>query len=170
MWEHQGAGGEVKFPNWLLILGFLCVGILIAMNVSSSGKRTAAHALAAIDYHNKAVAINNRAGGPNASILLAQGGKPISVNSPSDADWTAIIRDDRAALREAQQANISDMNRDCPGFGDHFRNEFIQGLTLFLNNCDHSNTALQCLHGQALIGQFGDWYEANSDCIRNGKS
>lgn len=154
----------------LWLLGCLGVGILIALNWGPSGKRTAAHVSAAIDYHNKAAAINNKAVGTNASILLAQSNKPVPVNAVSDADWKEIVSDDRKALREGQQANISDMNRACPGFGDHFKNEFIQGLGLILNNCDRSASYLECMHGQVLTGQFGDWYEANSDCIRNGKS
>jgi hypothetical protein len=69
-------------------------------------------------------------------------------------------------LDEAQQADIADMNSHYPGFGDHFRDEFIEGLQLILNN-DEISKASAFLRGQELMFRFGDWYEANFDAITN---
>lgn len=91
------------------------------------------------------------------------------VGTISQAEWSAIISYDKKALDEAQQADISEMNSDYPGFGDHFKNEFIEGLRLVIDNGDHWTTGPAFFRGQVLIDRFGDWEDANYNAIRNEK-
>ena len=55
------------------------------------------------------------------------------------------------------------MNKWYPGYGDHFRDEFIKGLNLVVENSNTltSLTANAYLQGQLLMNNFGDWYIAN---------
>jgi hypothetical protein len=148
------------------LLGCLGVGILIAAYASPwfSSKDTAAQSkdpaapiIAAIGYHNNAAAIANNAGGTGA------------VKTISQADWKAIASYDKKALDEAQQVDISEMNSYYPGFGDHFKNEFFEGLRLIVDNGNEVANAPAFLKGQILVDRFGDWYEANANAIRNRK-
>jgi hypothetical protein len=143
----------------LVLLGCLGVGILIAAYASPwfSSKDSAGHVIAAIGYHNSAAAIANKAGGTGA------------VGTLSPADWKAIVGYDKKALGEAEQADISEMNSDYPGFGDHFKNEFIEGLRLIVADGNDWANAPAFLRGQILVDRFGDWYEANANAIRNRK-
>ena len=144
--KHTGLGR--------VLLGCLGVGILIAVYTPPlfSSKDSAAHVIAAIGYHNKAAAIVNI---PRLTI--------------SQAGWKAIVSYDKKALAEAQLADISAMNSYYPGFGDHFKNEFIEGLRLIVSNGNNRESAPAFFKGQILEHRFGDWYEANVDAIRNRK-
>jgi hypothetical protein len=90
----------------------------------------------------------------------------VSVVSP--ADWIAIYDYDQKALSEAEQVNISDLNTHYPGFGDHFKDEFTEGLRLIVGSGRNSSDAPAFIRGQLLVHQFGDWYEAHEDAVRNG--
>ncbi|HTV30320.1 MAG TPA: hypothetical protein VMF32_21395 [Xanthobacteraceae bacterium] len=127
----------------LVLLVCLGAGILLAAYLSpfSSPKDSAAHLTAAINYHNRAAAIANKAGDMG------------SIGTIPESDWQAIVSYDRKASNEAQQADIADMNRHYAGFGDHFRDEFIEGLKLILNNSDGISKAPAFLRGQILV----DW-------------
>ena len=120
-------------------------------------KHTASHVSAAIQYHNEAAAIANKSCGTGAVCVL------------SPADWDTIYSYDKKALSEARQADISDMNRVYPGFGDHFKNEFIEGLTLIVEDGNNSAEGPEFIKGQFLEHHFGDWFEAHEDAIRSGK-
>lgn len=143
----------------LVLLGCLGVGILVAANrwALFSSKDSASHVISAINYHNEAAAIANKSGGTGAVGVI------------SSADWKAIYSYDEKALREAQQADISDMNRYYPGFGDHFKNELIEGLKLIVEDGNDSANAPGFLKGQILVDRFGNWYEANENAIRSRK-
>src|ERR1700730_16261078 len=91
-------------------------GIIIAVIVyhffplSAGSKNSASHVIAAINFHNKAALIVNKPG-----LII------------SAADHMTMQDFNKQALAEAEQADITEMNRYYPGFGDHFRDEFIQG-------------------------------------------
>lgn len=119
---------------------------------SSKGSSTA-HFIAAINYHNQAAQISNKLCETNVTCTI----------SPSD--WDTIIGYDKKALVEAEQADIVDMNKHYPGFGDHFRDEFIHGLKMFIEN-DNWTTVGPFLAGQMLMDNFGDWYAKNFEAIR----
>jgi hypothetical protein len=149
----------MRYARWLVLLGCLGIGILVARYWSplTPSKNSASHVSAAVTYHNKAAAIANKSGGTGV----------VSVVSASD--WSAIYSYDERALREAQQADISDMNRYYPSYGDHFKNEFIEGLKLIVESGNNSANAPDFIRGQILEHRFGDWFEANEDAIRNKK-
>jgi hypothetical protein len=121
------------------------IGVLIALVAyfvwPHDGGSSASHVKAAIEYHNEAARIGNKPG-----LIMAS------------ADAKQRLELYRKALAEAEQANIADMNKYHPGFGDHFRDEFIAGLRLIVNNYDSPVPQLQ---GQALEDRFGEWYQAN---------
>jgi len=92
-------------------------------------------------YHNQAAKIVNKGG----MIMSAE-------------DANQILELYKKALAEADQADIAEMNKYHPGFGDHFRDEFIAGLRLIVNS---PNATIQQMRGQALRDRFGEWYQGN---------
>ena len=149
----------MRYVKWLVLSGCLGVGILIAANWSPllSSKHSASHVIAAINYHNEEAAIANKSCASDAVCVM------------SPAEWNAVYSLDEKALSEARQADISDMNRHYPGFGDHFKNEFIEGLTLIVEDGNNPAKGPEFIKGQFLVHSFGDWLEANEDAIRSGK-
>jgi len=119
-------------------------------------KHTASHVSAAIQYHNEAAVLENKACGAGQPCTLSQ------------EEWNAIYSADAKALAEARQADISDMNKHYPGFGDHFKNEFIAGLELIVDD-DFPAKRPDVERGQLLVDRFGTWFVANEDAIRSGK-
>jgi hypothetical protein len=78
----------------------------------------------------------------------------------------------RKALDEAELADVDELNRWYSDYGNHFRDQFIEGLKLVVTNSDimTPSTAIAYLHGQELMNKFGDWYTANLDSIRHKKT
>lgn len=131
---------------------------------SSTKERSASHELAAMMYHNKAVEIAKKYGGVGPAGATGKGNN-------SEADWRSIMDYNRKALEEAKAADIAEMNKWYPGYGDHFRDEFIGGLRQVIQNSATMSplTANGYLHGQLLMNNFGDWYTANLEGIRGRK-
>ena len=123
-------------------------------------KTSFSHELAAIEYHNKQVAIAKKYGGVVPAGATATG-------TASTSDWEAIISYNKLALFEAEQADIEQMNNLVARFGGHFRDEFITGLRIVLANSQSATSASadSYLYGQQLMNRFGDWYLANRDAI-----
>jgi hypothetical protein len=133
-----------------LIVGIIIAVLLYHFVPSFQKNNTPSHVIAAIDYHNKAAAVGNKPGG----LILPE------------SDWIVIIDYYKKALAEAEQAGIADMNKHYPGFGDHFRDEFIEGLRLIISNDGTLAKTPSLLRGQLLESKFGDWYSANHDAMR----
>jgi len=72
----------------------------------------------------------------------------------------------RKALEEAKKVDIAALNRYYPHLGDHFQQEFIRGLDMFLQAIDTSNLLKQ-LSGQALMDNWGTWYNNHLKEIKN---
>jgi hypothetical protein len=151
-WQYATSHG---FMNWLFFGEIVATAKSFGwpfflyqdhLGSSRTDERTSAdHVIAALGYHNKAASIAN---------------KPGFVVSPSD--WDTIVSYDKRALAEAEQADIGDMNKYHPGFGDHFRDEFIEGLKLIISNSDKGlEQTAPFLRGQVLLNKFGDWYIEN---------
>lgn len=103
-----------------------------------------------INYHNEATKISNS----------PEGGKNMTQE-----DVVKMIENDKLALQQAKLVDISQLNAQYSGFGDHYRDEFIKGLDLFIggvNDLDNKKS----MQGQILLGQWGDWYNNNFDKIR----
>jgi len=82
-------------------------------SINSTRNETSAHVIAAINYYVKSMHIVKKYDGISAKI--------------TESDWKKIIDLERNSLAEAEQADIDQMNRSYPGFGNHFREEFIKG-------------------------------------------
>lgn len=108
------------------------------------------HVSKAIDYANKATAIINKGGA-------------YEIVSQSDID--AIIGYYKKALQEAEQADIESINRHYQGFGDHFKDDFIQGLKLFIKSHE-TGDAILSIASQTMLDRWDNWFSANIDGIR----
>lgn len=120
--------------------------------VSFSSDDTPSHVTHAIDYSNKATAIINK-GGPQYV---------------SQSDMNQILAYYTKALEEAKKADINYMNKRYQGFGDHFKNEFIGGLELFIKSSETRNMK-GLIASQVLLQYWGDWFDANIEGIRHIK-
>lgn len=145
----------VIFAVWFLIVMALAYWPVRLLHPISN-KHSASHVSAAIQYHNEAAVLENKSCGAGQPCTLSQ------------EEWNAIYSDDAKALAEARQADISEMNKHYPGFGDHFKNEFIAGLELIVDD-DFPAKRPDVERGQMLVDRFGTWFVVNEDAIRSGK-
>ena len=74
----------------------------------------------------------------------------------------------KLALAEAAKVSIEELNDRYPGFGDHYRDEFIEGLTTEVRGYERNET-LTDLRGQFLLHNWGKWYMANRERIVNSE-
>ncbi len=103
-----------------------------------------------IDFANKATKISN-----NGGAYSQMEGKEIK----------GMVDNYKQALAEAKQVDTQKLNSDYLGFGDHYKNEFIAGIEMFIDGFEKSDTQ-KFLQGQMLLLQWGDWYEKNFNAIR----
>ena len=80
----------------------------------------------------------------------------------------SVVNCSRRALTEARKVNIEMLNDDYKGLGDHYRNEFIRGLELYIMGYDEEND-IKYLQGQIIFDKWGVWYIENFDNISNIK-
>lgn len=96
---------------------------------------------------------------------MNMGGSGELIN-PEDMD--KIIEFTKKALAEAKLVDIRKLNHRYLDFGNHFRDEFIKSLELFIEGIE-KNDNLKILLGQSLQGNWGDWYDQNIEGIRRSK-
>lgn len=151
-WQYAKTHGFVK---WFLFGEVIATTKAVAWPyfVFFNSDGTASHIIKSLDYANKATVVINKVG-PNQQI--------------SQADMEQIINYYKKALAESKKANIEWMNQHYPGFGDHYRSEFMRGLELFIQSYE-KNDAIDALASQALLKQWGDWYQANIDDIKRSR-
>ena len=149
-WNYAKTNGFIK---WVLFGEVVATVKSIAwpyfVFFSLSGG-SASHVSKAIDYSNKATAIINNCG-------------PYQLIAQSDMD--AIIEHYKKALQEAKKADLESMNKHYLGFGDHFENEFIRGLELFIKS-NEVGDPMSSIAAQAMLDRWGNWFSANIDGIR----
>ncbi|MDZ4722365.1 MAG: hypothetical protein SGI97_00415 [candidate division Zixibacteria bacterium] len=109
------------------------------------------HFSKSIDFANKATKISNSGG-----AYQQMGAEEIK----------GMVENYKQALSETKQVHIQKLNSDYQGFGDHYKNELIVGMEMFIDGSEKSD-AQKFLQGQVLLSQWGDWYERNFDAIRN---
>jgi hypothetical protein len=81
----------------------------------------------------------------------------------------AVVGYYRDALKEGRQADIQELNKFYAGLGDHFQNEFLTGLELYISGWDKKDwNAL--LRGQATMNLWGSWYNNNINAIKKSGS
>lgn len=150
-WNYVKSNGVKK---WLFFGEVVATAKAVAwpyfLSRDLSLRRTISHVSKAIDYSNKAKAVLNKC-------------ESYQIVPPSDME--TIIQYRKKALAEAKEANIEAMNRHYPGFGDHFKNEFIQGHELFIKSYEAGGVMTSVI-SQGLLFKWGDWFNANIDSIR----
>jgi hypothetical protein len=108
------------------------------------------HINKAIDYVNKAATTIDKIEDPYQTTR---------------ADREEVIGYYKKALAEAKKADIESMNHHYTGFGDHFRDEFIKGLELFIQGYEkHDEMTFDA--SQALLRKWKNWYQANMEGFR----
>ena len=84
-----------------------------------------------------------------------------------DSDMKLHIDLKRKALKEARKVDIEKLNKDHPNLGNHFRDEYMEGLHLYIKGYDEKGNK-DLIKGQILFDNWGIWYIANFDNIREG--
>ncbi len=83
----------------------------------------------------------------------------------SEGEMGAMTDNYQLALAEARQVDTNKLNSMYSGLGDHYKNEFIAGIEMFINGFEKSDSD-QFLQGQMLLSRWGDWYNQNREEIR----
>ena len=99
----------------------------------------------------------------NQATQLINMGESFELISPEQMD--EIVEYKRKAFKEARLVEIEDLNRHYPDFGNHYRDELIKGLELFIEGFEN-NDNLKILAGQMLDEKWGVWYEDNIEAIK----
>lgn len=111
------------------------------------------HFISSIEYSNE------------GAKILNQGGAFETLDNES---MNKIIGFNKQALKEAKLVNVEYLNERLAGFGNHFNNEFIIGLDMFISGYETADHA-KFLQGQFLLDNWGTWYANNISKIKAGK-
>jgi hypothetical protein len=102
----------------------------------------------------------------NRATAIINSGSPFSTIKPELAE--KIIQDYKTALDHAEIVDISFLNKSHSKWGEHFRDEFIKGIKLFIQG--HNDHDIQkSLEGQRLLQAWGEWFSKNISAIRNSE-
>lgn len=71
-----------------------------------------------------------------------------------------ILDKSQDALDKATLVDINNLNHLYNHLGDHYKNEFMKGLKLFINGANQKASA-QFIRGQSLLFQWQDWFSKN---------
>jgi hypothetical protein len=93
----------------------------------------------------------------DATKLINQGQDFAPTN---DSDMKKIMELKRKAFDEAKMVNIEKLNNIHPNFGNHFRDEYIKGLQLFIYGYDKHQDQ-DFIQAQILMDNWVDWYYSN---------
>lgn len=148
-WDYAKTKG---FMKWFVFGEVVATSKAIAWPYfvfSSSSNDSSSHVSLAIDYTNKATAIINKGG----SQYMSQ------------SEMDEILAYYKKALEEAKKADIESMNSHYQGFGDHFKNEFIGGLELFIKSSE-TRDVKGSIDAQVLLENWDKWFDANLEGIR----
>lgn len=131
----------------LIIIGCF----IVTLGCYESHKSTVNHFSQSIDHNNQATRIINK-----KSPYITLG------------DMNKIIELKKKALEEAQLVNIEKLNQRYRDFGNHFKDEYMKGIELFIEGIENENAEKSML-GQVLEDKWGSWYEQNIERIKKGK-
>lgn len=135
--------------NLLFIIGVIIL-IIVGFYFFKSGNSTVQHLANSINYANQATQIINT-GNPFEQV--------------DQADIQTVLEFNKKALEEAKLVDIENLNRDYKDFGNHYRDEFIRGLELFIDGFEISDNQ-KILEGQILLDKWGTWYSQNIEEIK----
>jgi hypothetical protein len=76
-----------------------------------------------------------------------------------------IIALRRMALETAKSVDIEILDSIVAGFGSHFRDDFIRGVTLFLEAVQSSSSDELLGRSREALNRWADWYDANRERI-----
>ncbi len=119
---------------------------------SNGGNENLKHFKTSINLKNESTQMNNRLG--DASITM------------DDELLQEIIDKNEQALEEAKKVDIGFLNNRLNGFGDHYKNEFIDGLELMVSGFKNDDQEM-FIKGQVLLDNWGEWYSNNMEKIKN---
>lgn len=126
------------------------ISLIILASSCIEEKSTIRHFNKSINYRRQAIRIINTGGS-------------FELMSPEDSE--KMLKFMKRALEEARLVVIEIMNRHYPDFGNHYKDEFIKGLELFIEGSE-KNDNLKLLAGQMLVDKWITWYKQNQDAIR----
>ena len=99
----------------------------------------------------------------NQATRIANEGSAFELISRDDI--RAMTNYYKQALKEAHKVDIEKLNQHYAGFGNHYRDEFIRGVKLFVEGFEQENSK-KFLESQILLDHWGTWYSNNIDEIR----
>ena len=115
--------------------------------IISCHKNNIEHFSASIEYSNKSASIINQ----EQNYML--------IDSDS---MDKIINFYQQALLEAKQVDINILNNQFDGFGNHYKQEFVNGLEILIEGYEKHNQD-RFLQGQVLLDKWNGWYYINID-------
>lgn len=145
---RQTEPGETLAIKSIIIVVF--ISLIILASSCTKDKSTIQHFNKSINYANQSTRIINIGG---SFELIGQ------------EDIEKIVEFRKKALEEARLVDIEKLNRHYPDLGNHYRDEFIKGLELFIEGFEKHDT-IKLLAGQMLDEKFEVWLEQNIDAIR----
>ena len=149
-WQYAKTHG---FINWLVFGEIKATIVAMAWPyiVFQESYGSISHLNKAIDYLSKSTEIIN---------------KSAHYQSIAPADERKeVIGCYKKALTEAKKVDIESTNQTYPGFGDHFRSEFIKGLELFIQSVE-TGDEMTFDASMALLSKWKNWYQANMEGFR----
>ncbi len=113
------------------------------------------HFLNSINHANESTDLGNS--------LALKNSNSLTINY---MDLEGVVQLRKKALYEAKLVDINLLNKDLEGFGDHYRDEFIKGLELYIEGWEHYDRD-KFITGQILLDKWGSWYSQNLKIIRS---
>lgn len=132
------------------IINVVFISLIILASSCIKDKSTIKHFNKSINYANQSTRIINIGG---------------SFELISQEDMEKIVEFRKKALEEARLVDIEKLNHHYLDLGNHYRDEFIKGLELFIEGFEKHDT-IKLLSGQMLDEKFEVWLEQNIDDIR----
>ncbi len=109
-----------------------------------------------IEHYSKSIDLANKA------TKISNSGE--AYQQIGEEEIKGMVGNYKLALTEARQVDTQKLNSMYSGLGDHYKNEFIVGIEMFINGFEKSDTE-KFLQGQMLLSQWGDWYDKNRSDI-----
>jgi len=145
----QGVKKSIWKKWWFWVIAVFVI-IIIVQGRGNRSVKDVERLSNSIDLANQATIIANKAG---------------ASGKTTEDDIRAMVNYYKQALEEAHQVDIEKLNRDYAGFGDHYRDEFIRGIELFIEGFEQSDPE-KFLAGQILLNRWEVWFYNNIDEIR----
>jgi len=146
----------------LCIIGILLGSLaLISVNLQDLGIiKNVSKTQRDIEHVFSSIRISNR------SFEILKNHKAHTKMSEDEID--DIIRFLEKGIEDAQKTDVDNIDRQIPGFGKHYRDEFIEGLKLLKTGYENSNFGKQ-IQGAVLIEKWAKWNNQHRDKFKEIK-